>query len=161
MVRKVVVVLPLLILSTALSMAREEAKVPADTKIVLERTACYGTCPIYTVTIDANGNTEFVGQDFVAVKGRQEKTIPVDNVASILAEVEKAKFFELNGRYDYQDWTDSPSAFIAITADGRTKRIEHYYGCKSANEQELKALTDLAKKIDEAAGTAEWVKKVK
>src|SRR6185436_11964809 len=55
--------------------------VPPDTSIRLERTACFGECPVYVVTIDARGNVTFEGRHFVRVEGKATDTIPVARVA--------------------------------------------------------------------------------
>src|SRR5256885_15475138 len=40
-----------------------------DDQITLSRTACFGTCPIYTVTISTNGTVSFEGRRFTKVQG--------------------------------------------------------------------------------------------
>jgi hypothetical protein len=46
--------------------------------------------------------------------------------------------------------TDAPTEITSITVDGKTKRITDYYGAP-------KKLYDLERKIDEVAGTSQWV----
>jgi hypothetical protein len=53
-------------------------------------------------------------------------------------------------------WTDLPSAYTSITIDGRSKRVEHYHGCKGA--EILERLTGLENKIDETVNTKQWIK---
>lgn len=146
------------LLSVSLSFAEEQKTVPADTKILLERTMCFGTCPVYTLTIYADGKVEFSGEKFVNAVGQHVKKISQEKVASILTEADSINFFELNGTYDCFDSTDSPTAKITITKEGKTKQIVHYHGCESANKKELAALTQLEDKIDELAEIADWLK---
>jgi len=49
-------------------------------KITLERTECYGFCPIYTLTIQGDGTVVYDGKDFVKTKGRVEITIPKEKI---------------------------------------------------------------------------------
>jgi Domain of unknown function (DUF6438) len=42
--------------------------------IKLERTACLGTCPIYSVTIFSDGRLEYKGEMFVKAKGIHQET---------------------------------------------------------------------------------------
>ena len=48
----------------------QEPEIPADALIRLQRTSCYGPCPIYTVAIDARGTVTNEGERFVRVVGR-------------------------------------------------------------------------------------------
>ena len=157
MVNKVAVFLVGFLLLVTLSFA-EQKILSSDTKVILERTMCYGTCPVYKLMIYADGKIEFFGEKFVNAIGQHIKTIPQEKIALILAEVDGIKFFELNGNYDCYDATDNPTAKITITKEGKTKQIVHYHGCRSANEKELAALTKLEDKIDELAEIAVWVK---
>ena len=58
--------------------------VPNDVVIKLQRTSCYGPCPIYTVTIDAVGNVNYEGAKNVRVVGHQSDRIPLSGVRAIL-----------------------------------------------------------------------------
>ena len=63
----------------------QEPDVPPDASIGLQRTSCYGPCPIYTVTIDARGMVTYEGERFVRVVGRQTSQIGTSTVATLLA----------------------------------------------------------------------------
>src|SRR5919202_5807692 len=39
------------------------------TEVTLERTACFGTCPAYKVTIRSDGTIIYEGREFVQMKG--------------------------------------------------------------------------------------------
>ena len=41
----------------------------ASLVITLERTACFGTCPIYKLTVYGDGRVEYEGERFVTVTG--------------------------------------------------------------------------------------------
>ncbi len=156
--RKIVIFLFGFFLSVSLSFAAEQKIAPADTKVVLERTACFGTCPVYKLTMYADGKIEFFGDSYVNAVGNHIKTISQEKVALILAEANSVNFFGLDGKYDCYDATDNPTAIITITNEGKTKRIVHYHGCRSANEKELAALTKLENRIDELAEIDDWLK---
>ena len=70
------------------SVAAQAVDVPADTLIHMQRTSCFGPCPIYTVTIDARGMVTYEGERFVRVAGRQTARIAPSLVASLLANAE-------------------------------------------------------------------------
>ncbi len=134
---------------TAATADAQHVSVPEDLLIKLERTACYGTCPEYSVTIDAKGNVTYVGFKFVRVEGRQKDRIPVVRVAALLEAAERIRFFELQDRY-HALITDSSTTFVTVKSGGRSKRIEDYI----AGPEELKAFQRL---IDDTARTKRWV----
>ena len=133
--------------------------VPDDLVIKLERTRCFGGCPVYSVTIDAKGNVTYEGRWFVHVEGRVTDRIPVSRVAALLATAKRIGFFELRDQYltrknpDGSETrvTDLPTTFVTITSEGRTKRVEDYFGAPES-------LQELEQQIDDAAVTKRWVR---
>ena len=135
---------------TAVNGAANQESMPTDLLITLERTACYGECPVYQVTIDARGNVIFEGRHFVRAQGRHTETIPVSSVASLLATAYRIGFFDLRDSYR-APITDLSTTIVTITANGRTKRVEDYFGAP-------KDLKQFEYAIDEAAGTQGWIR---
>ena len=64
-----------LVIGVAAHVAAQVPLVPADTQIRLQRTSCLGSCPIYTVTIDARGMVIYEGEEFVRATGRHTAQI--------------------------------------------------------------------------------------
>jgi len=126
----------------------------ADVTITLERTACFGTCPVYKLTITGNGTVVYEGRDFVEVKGEQTSSISTAQVQDLVAAFEQADFLTLTD-YMEQKVTDHPYAITSITIGGQTKTVNHYYGDDSAPQQ----LTDLESKIDEIVNSKQWTGK--
>lgn len=131
---------------------------PADTLIQLQRTSCYGTCPIYRVTIDAHGTATWIGEMFVRVVGPQTARIDPSQVAALLAHAERIRFFDMRDEYrvienpdgTVTSVTDLPTTIVTITVNGRTKRVENYLGAPDD-------LAAFERAIDEAARTKQWV----
>jgi hypothetical protein len=126
----------------------------ANVTITLERTACYGTCPMYKLTITGNGTVLYEGRDFVDVKGEQTSSISPAQVQDLVDAFEQANFLSLRD-YTDQKVTDSPSAITSLTINGKTKTVNHYYGDDSAPQE----LTDLESKIDEIVNSKQWTGK--
>lgn len=124
-----------------------------DLVITLERTPCYGFCPVYTLTIRGDGTVVYEGKDFVQVKGKAVSTISQEQIEQLVAEFEKADYFSLNDSYTERTITDAPSVITSITIDGKTKSIEHYHGDFSAPEP----LTHLEDRIDEIVDSSQWI----
>ena len=90
----------LVVVATATTAAPIAAQdLPEDFVIKLERTSCFGECPVYSVSIDASGNVAYEGTKFVRVEGRQRDRIPTSRVAALLATAERIGFFDLRDQY--------------------------------------------------------------
>ncbi len=132
--------------------------VPDDVLITLERTSCFGKCPVYSVSIDAKGNVVYDGTNFVHVTGRRTDKVPTERVAEILERADRLRFFDLKDQYlaiRHPDGSqtivsDLPTTFVTITRAGRSKRIEDYVGAPEG-------LSELEQLIDEVARTKQWV----
>jgi hypothetical protein len=96
--------------------------IPSDLLITLERTWCLGTCPIYEVSIDAQGRVAWRGQDYVDLPGEQSAQIPLDRVRELLARFEAIDFDALHDSYDVAV-TDIPGAFISLRRNATSKRV--------------------------------------
>jgi len=132
------------------------AGVPAAEHTVmatLERTACYGWCPVYTVTVYRDGAVEYLGTNFVKTKGKATGTISADEVAALDRLFTAAHYFDFKDSYESYDMTDQPSATTSYRADGRSKTVRHYYGDSHAPE----ALSALETGIDRIVRTERWV----
>ena len=134
---------------------------PADIEapaVTLERTPCFGTCPVYTVAISRSGAVRFSGKHHVAHTGRASATIPAARVDSLLAELDSAGYVGFADNYVMNSpacgmyATDSPTIITSVTRDGTTKTIRHDRGCSAAPQE----LSQLEQRIDEVAETGKW-----
>jgi hypothetical protein len=124
-----------------------------DVVITLERTACFGSCLVYTLTIYSNGTVVYEGEEFVATKGRVETTISQEKIKQLILGFEEVDYFSLNNDYIERTITDAQTVITSITIDRKTKTIEHYHGDLNAPEQ----LTKLENKIDEIVNSNQWI----
>jgi hypothetical protein len=135
------------------------AAAPPAPAVTLERTPCFGTCPVYTVAISRDGKVEFDGKNHVADSGQATATIPPEQVDSLLAELEAVGYFGFADAYVMDSpacgmyATDSPTVITSATRDGETKTVRHDRGCSAAPPE----LSQLEQRIDEVAGTERWV----
>ena len=125
----------------------------AQTVVTLERGPCYGTCPVYKLTLYDSGKVVFEGKDHVRTRGTQTAAIGRERVAELVAEFEKLGYFSFKDRYTARHITDMPTAVTSVQAGRKVKRIEHYHGDSSAP----KILTALENEIDAAAGSNRWI----
>jgi hypothetical protein len=135
--------------------------VSADSRVSLERTPCYGTCPVYRVAITADGTVSFNGERHTMTTGTATAQIEPQRVAALLRQIEAAGFFGMSPKYTMNDkacglyHTDAPTVILDVTLNGRTHRVEHDLGCGGAPEQ----LRGLQAKVDSVAGTARWIER--
>jgi hypothetical protein len=126
--------------------------------ITLERTACFGACPVYSISVSRDGTITYEGRAHVRHLGAATAQISPERVTALLSELEKAGYFSFAGRYTPAEpacgrySTDSPSTITSVQIRGRTKRIEHDYGCGSVPG----ALTVMEQRIDEVLGSGRW-----
>jgi hypothetical protein len=126
--------------------------------ITLERKPCFGTCPVYRLSIWSSGTVEFIGERHVTQQGRATASIPPARVDSLVAELEAGGYFGFEERYVHGEpacglyATDSPTVVTSLTLDGRAREIHHDYGCSAAPPE----LGRLERRIDEVAGSSRW-----
>ena len=115
----------------------------------MRRTGCYGTCPIYTVSIFGDGRVVFEGKRYVAVRGRREAHLSVATVQQLAQDFLEAKFLELKDSY-IASVTDNPSTFTTFNYGGQHKTVEDYV----AGPPELKRLEA---EIDRVSKIVQWI----
>jgi hypothetical protein len=119
----------------------------------LERTACYGRCPIYTVTVLRDGTVQWEGKHFVKLTGKASARLPAAKLAELADAFQKAGYFALKDKYTRYDVTDHPSANLSYDDGTHKKAIAHYHGDRSAPA----VLDELEERIDEIVGTSKWI----
>jgi len=124
---------------------------PSTVVITIERTACYGACPVYSLEITGDGTVTYQGRQFVRVTGKQTAKISPEDVRQLVAEFERIRYFDLQNIYAAHI-TDLPSTTTSIRIGERFKKVIDHYG----GPDELKNLED---RVDEVAGSDRWVKR--
>jgi len=122
--------------------------------ITLERTACFGVCPVYTLTIYGDGRVVYEGIRFVRIEGTRTTTISEEKIRQLITEFQSADYFSMDDSYEELNATDMPSAITSITINGKTKTVKHYHGDFSTPRE----LTELENKIDQIVYSDQWIK---
>jgi hypothetical protein len=130
-----------------------EPVVPADLSVTLERTACRGTCPVYTVTVKADGQVQFDGAEHVANPGIHKDTIDAKAVAELVTQVEAADFFNLDDCYCEERFFDVPTSVVTVTMGGVSHSVTHLKGNEAPE-----VFLALEQKIDLVGGSDRWIK---
>lgn len=121
--------------------------------ITLKRSACFGICPTYNITIYGNGTVIYEGTTNVNMTGIQISNITEDNLRLLISEFKKIDYFSLNETEIANHVVyDAPMFTTSLTINGTTKTIKHYETAVP------KQLTDLENKIDEIVNSSQWIK---
>ena len=130
--------------------------------ITLERTICFGSCPIYKLTIFSDGRVLYEGERYVRKKGRAWGRISRKALNELIVGFTNIYYFNLDNEYVPgsrgcpQVATDLPSAITSLAYNDRTKTIRHYHGCGGPSA--LNLLSALERKIDETVNVGKWIK---
>jgi hypothetical protein len=123
-----------------------------EVAVTLHRGACFGSCPVYSVTIYTDGTVVFVGERFVEAEGTHTTTIEPEVVQQLVEGFEAAGYFEWEDEYTEMTVSDLPTIITSVTRDGETKQITRYTGDSNAPLE----LPYLETWIDMAAYTSQF-----
>jgi hypothetical protein len=131
----------------------------ADTiQVVLERGPCYGTCPVYAVTVRGDGTILLDARRHLDTTGTIERRVPGAEVAALMRLMEESGFFGLEASYTLNRFacrpyvTDAALVVIEARVGARHKRVEHDLGCGGAPA----ALLRIEQRLDSLGGLARW-----
>ena len=126
--------------------------------LVMNRSACLGRCPVYSVEVTSKGNVTFRGERFVALPGTHTGFARNTDVSRLDRALADENFFSLN-QPDLDactvSVTDNPTVEIVVVNGRSNHRVSYYYGCETPAGA---GLDRLSKVVDEVAGTRRWVR---
>ncbi len=88
----------------------------------IQRTACFGQCPMYKISYMDNGQVTYVGKRFVEKIGTYSTLLNEDEILSITDMVEDLNYFELDSLYP-TPVSDFPSCITEVQINGKHKRV--------------------------------------
>ena len=122
--------------------------------IKLQRTMCFGTCPVYSVMVDNEGNVNYSGEMFVYKSGEHHWQIPMKKVEQLNGLIEDFGFKSFIYEPGNEFITDQSSCITTIKyLDGESKEINHYYGHVLIDDR----LIAFERKIEKIIGTKKYV----
>ncbi len=80
----------------ATSVPKRPAQEPLKLRVKLERTACFGLCPTYTVVVHGDGRVDWVGQSNVLAIGHRHGRVSRVDLVELSRRLDRARFFERN-----------------------------------------------------------------
>lgn len=159
----------LLAMAFAACQARAAAG-PDEVAIILERSACYGSCPAYRLTIHGDGRVyfttgtkpvdavdavhrQFARSSGVLVQGTHEDRVSPEAVGALVKQFEAVDFWHLSDKYR-SHVTDMPTNIVTLVVGDRKKTVIDYDGVEAGMPPAVQGLEDA---IDRIAGVNRWV----
>lgn len=119
------------------------------TEIGLERTACFGTCPVYSVVLKSDGTVRYFGNENVPFEGVREGEISVTEFHQLAEFLIESGYLSLSTEYP-SGVTDLPSAYTTAVVRGKRKVIQNTGGLGPVK------LWALEQAIDAVVAGAQW-----
>ena len=113
----------------------------------MEKTPCFGRCPVYILKIYANGNAVLTGKQNLDKIGDYKKNIGGEKVKELVSAFEAAGFFKMEDQY-LSKATDLPTTWVTFRNNGKSKKIRDYHNAP----QELKELEQMLHELTEQDG---------
>ena len=92
----------------------------------LERTRCFGVCPVYSISIYRSGCVVYEGNEHVKPLGNHFTFIDRKTLEGIGRKAEELRFFDLKDEYRNPYLTDFPTVYVEVRFKGKSKRVWHY-----------------------------------
>jgi len=125
--------------------AQKGSRVPADFRFGLTRTVCFGTCPDFTLTVDATGKLEWEGRNFVRTVGKATRQLTPEQLTALVEIARKIQAGTYAEKYDEPMLQDVPSFTVECRVKGKESRTMGRY-------QTPQALIDLVEEAEKVMG---------
>ena len=117
---RVIFILTLLVGSYSACKTAKEQTVPST--IELKRLGCYGTCPIYTFTLNSEGEAKFEGERFTEKLGSWEKQFDETELRPLWDLVSEKDWSLYDDEYP-SNVSDLPATVLSIKMKRKVKMI--------------------------------------
>jgi hypothetical protein len=117
--------------------------------VEVSRSACMGSCPAYSVRVQADGTVLWEGQSSVKVVGKRKASIDSNVARALLERFRTKEFWSYCGDYS-RNVTDSSGTEITVMLGVRTRTISDYA------ESSPEALQELLLAVDRTADSHRW-----
>ncbi|MBK8503000.1 MAG: hypothetical protein IPL46_12755 [Saprospiraceae bacterium] len=124
------------------------AGVPEIT-IQLEKSGCFGHCPVYVLTIYSDKTISFEGKANTLMDGNQKDTLTQEKYAQIINMFDHEQFAELDSTY-IENIVDAPFTYLSFRQKGKLKKIS----VRGSAPDSFKRLAD---QVEDIARKAHWL----
>jgi hypothetical protein len=120
--------------------------------VVLERSGCYGSCPVYRLELRGDGAVLYEGYEFVAEKGVRRGTVDDAEFAALIEEFREADFFSLLDAYE-APITDLATYRLTLEVGGQRQTVTDYWGEIVGMPSIVRRLE---RRVDEVGHAEQW-----
>jgi 5'-nucleotidase (lipoprotein e(P4) family) len=138
---------------------------PAEVSIRLERTPCFGSCPVYNVTLSGTGEVRYEGRQYVKQTGIHTSQLPQERVLRLVDRLLAARFLDANEEYVGSDhisaskdrlklgraFTSDADSVVLTLALGETRKTVRVV------DSDPLGLREIADQIDSVVGIEQWI----
>lgn len=144
--KSILLLITIFLLTDCNSLKKIEGKEPVFS---LQKTACYGTCPVYELKIYKNRTATLKAEEFLDIKGNYYTKLDKKTFLNLVETFEESSFFEFKNNYDGK-MSDFPTTITSFNNGKKSKTIRNYFGAP----EELK---ELEKLLSELVKSEKWV----
>lgn len=102
---------------------RSKKNIPDSLVARIQRTACFGRCPIYTISLYNSGFATYRGQKWVENEGFYGAYVGLNVLKTLQSMAKEINFLELQDIYDSNGVTDLPSTITTIRINDHVKVV--------------------------------------
>ncbi len=126
--------------------------IPAVDSITLTRGPCMGACPVYALTVRADGQVAFEGLRHTCQAGATTATLPAADARALLDAVRDAGL-PTAPDYTHVDMTDAPTVHLATSFGENKHVVAHYLGMRDVPDK----VAAIEARIDAIAQDHHWL----
>jgi hypothetical protein len=125
--------------------------VPSDFFVLLSKSECEADCPVYSVSVNADGEVEYKGISSVETIGAQTAVVDRGVVRKLYREIEGNNYFSLDQSLCTSD--NKPSVYLTVRLNGATKSLRDDSCDEVSDSVKLRGINS---QIDSLLVTSRW-----
>jgi hypothetical protein len=100
-----------------------DTELPNGTWVYYERTACFGTCPVFRFNLNHDGSCTYVGVNFVDRIGSSRGNVSEAEMQRIKAAIDEVNYGSLDEVYDNPMIMDLPAIITEVSGQRVVNRV--------------------------------------
>lgn len=128
--------------TTQSSSVRKSAVYPDSLLIRYERTACFGTCPVYVINVYNSGYATYEGKYHTKYMGMHYTMANLELIKGVIARANEVTFANYRDLYNDQAPSDLPWRILTIKTKQFTKTVEDRGGVAPEELKELQGYVE-------------------
>lgn len=117
----------------------------------IERSPCFGQCPVYTMEIYNNGLVKYKGKNFVKRTGEYVMEIDYSQMLAFVNKAEAIEYMKMDDSYDNPSVTDVSSTSTSIVINKTRKKVYRRFGFP-------KEIVEFEQLFDNLLDSDKWIK---